>query len=269
MFNLLRMDLRRLFHSRSFYIVLAVTAALLVMTVAMVSAVIDQEKLDALQSTGMVVTGGDSEDMLEYLRGMNRLGFLHECLGSGFLLALACIGVTLFVNGDFSSGCVKNICFARPRRWEYVLSKIFIAGLYSAVVTILGVLVSLVCPALMGLRLEPSSFAEIIQYAFWMWLPTWAFSLLGLALVLLTRSSTLGVIMAVAAGGGLTAALLQSLCQAFGWPNLAQYLLNMVVHFQCAPMPDGSQIAMILGCFIGWGALYAAGSFLAMEKRDI
>lgn len=269
MFNLLRMDLRRLFKTRSFYVVLAVTAALLVMTVAMVSAVIDQAKLDALKSTGIVVTGGDSEDVMKLLRGMNRLDFLHECLGNGFLLALACTGVTLFVNGDFSSGCVKNICFARPRRWEYVLSKIFVAGFYSAIITILGVLVSLVCPVLTGLRLEPSSFAEIMQYTFWMWLPTWAFSLLGLALVLLTRSSTLGVIVAVAAGGGLTAALLQGLCQGFGWPDLAQHLLNMVVRAQCAPMPDGSRIAMILGCSLGWGALYAAGSFAAMEKRDI
>ena len=262
MFNLLRMDLRRLFRTRSFYVVLAVTAALLVMTVAMVSAVIDQAKLDALKSTGIVVTGGNSEDMMELLRGMNRLDFLHECLGSGFLLALACTGMTLFVNGDFSSGCVKNICFARPRRWEYVLSKILIAGFYSAVITILGVLVSLVCPVLLGMSLEPSSFAEILQYAFWMWLPTWAFSLLGLTLVLLTRSSTLGIIMAVAA-------LLQSLCQGFGWPDLTQYLLNIVVRAQCAPMPDRGRIAMILGCSLGWGALYAAGSFAAMEKRDI
>ena len=256
MFNLLRMDLRRLFKTRSFYIVLGVTAALLAMTVAMVSAVIDQAKLDALQSTGIVVVGGDSEDMVEMLRGMNRLDFLHECLGSGFLLMLACTGLTLFVNGDFSSGCVKNICFARPRRWEYVLSKIFVAGLYSAIITILGVLVSLVCPVLMGLSLEPSSFAEILQYTFWLWLPTWAFSLLGLALVLLTRSPTLGVIM-------------QSLCQSFGWPDLAQHLLNMVVRFQCAPMPDAGRIAMILGCSLGWAALYAAGSLIAMERRDI
>lgn len=269
MFNLLRMDLRRLFKTRSFYIMLGVTAAFLMMTVAIVSVAMDQAKLDALESTGLVVTGGDSEDMMELLHGMNRLDFLHECLGSGFLLALACIGVTLFVNGDFSIGCVKNICFARPRRWEYVLSKILIAGLYTAAITILGVLVSLVCPIFMGLHLETSSFAEILQYAFWMWPPTWAFSLLGLALVLLTRSSTLSVIMAVVAGGGLMAALLQSLCQGFGWPDLTQYLLNMVVRSQCAPMPDGGRIVMILGCSLGWAALYAAGSFITMEKRDI
>ena len=91
MINLLRMDLRRLFRTRSFYIMLGVTAALLMMTVAIVSVAMDQAKLDALESTGLVVTGGDSEDMMELLHGMNQLDFLHECLGSGFLLALACI----------------------------------------------------------------------------------------------------------------------------------------------------------------------------------
>ena len=269
MFNLFRMDLRRLFKTRSFYIILAVTAAFLVMMVAMLSAVTSPEKLDALQSTGVVVTVGDNSEMIEELRSMSQLEFLCECLGSGFLLMLACIGVTLFVNGDFSSGCIKNICFARPRRWEYVLSKIFIAGFYSAVITILGVLVSLVCPILTGLRLETSSFAEILQYVFWMWLPTWAFSLLGLTLVLLTRSSTLGVIMAVIAGGGLVAALLQNLCQRFGWPNLAQYLLSMVVGTQCVPMPNMEQINMILGCSICWAVLYGIGSLILMENRDI
>jgi len=41
-----------------------------------------------------------------------------------------------------------------------------------------------------------------------MWLPHWAFALMALALVLLTRSSTLGIILSLVAGGGLTAVLL-------------------------------------------------------------
>ena len=51
MFNMLRMDLRRLFKSRSFYIILGVTAALIVLMVGTISAVTNQEKLDALQNS--------------------------------------------------------------------------------------------------------------------------------------------------------------------------------------------------------------------------
>ena len=269
MFNLFRTDLRRLFRSRSFYIVLVVTAALLLTMVAMMSAITDQKKLDALQGTGMVVTSGDSEDMIELLRGMTRLDFVHECLGSGFLLLLTGIGVTLFVYSDFSSGFIKNLCFARPRRWEYVLSKVLLAGVYSVIITILGVLVSLVCPVLLGLHLEASSFADILQYAFWRLFPTWAFSLLGLALVLLTRTSTLGIIMAILGGGGVVAALVYNLCGRFGLPDLSAYLLSNVDRVYCVPMPAMDQISMILGCSLGWAALYAAGSLIAMEKRDI
>lgn len=269
MFNLFRADLRRLFRSRSFYIVLAVTAALLLTMVATMSAVTDQKKLDTLQGTGMVVTSGDSEDMIELLQGMTRLDFVHECLGSGFLLLLTGIGVTLFVYSDFSSGFIKNLCFARPRRWEYVLSKLLLAGLYSGVLTALGVLVSLVSALLFGIRLEASPIGGMLWYAFWMWLPSWAFGLMGLGLVLLTRSSTLGIILAVVSGGGLTAAILQGVCHRFGWPDLAQYLLSAVAAYQCVPAPDGSRMAMILGCSLGWAVFYATGSLLAMEKRDI
>lgn len=269
MFNLFRMDLRRLFRTRSFYIMLCVTAALLLTMVATMSAITDQKKLDALQGTGMVVTSGDSEDMIELLQGMTRLDFVHECLGSGFLLLLTGIGVTLFVYSDFSSGFIKNLCFARPRRWEYVLSKVLTTGVYSGILTVLGVLVSLVSALLFGIRLEASPVGGILRYTFWMWLPNWAFGLMGLGLVLLTRGSTLGIILAIVSGGGLTAAILQSVCHRFGWPDLAQYLLSMVVGTQCVPMPNMDQINMILGCSIYWAALYAVGSFIAMESRDI
>ena len=269
MFNLLRMDLRRLFKSRSFYIVLGVTAALFVLMVAMLSAVSDPEKLDALQNTGMVVTNSSSEQFQETLQSMTQLDFIHECLGKGFLLMIICVGLTLFVYSDFSSGYIKNICFARPRRWEYVLSKLLTAGVYSGIVSVLSVLLLLVCPPLFGIHAEASPIGRILQYVFWLWLPHWAFGLMGLALVLLIRSSTLGIIMAVLSGGGLVAALLQNLCQRFGWHNLAQYLLSMVVCDQCAPMPDMGRMAMILACTAGWGLVYTAGSLLMLEKRDI
>ena len=43
----------------------------------------------------------------------------------------------------------------------------------------------------------------------------------------------------------------------------------MVVSSQCVPRPDASQMVMILGCSTGWALVYAAGSLIAMEKRDI
>ncbi len=269
MFNLVRMDLRRLFRTRSFYIVLAVMAAIIVFMSVMMAAVSDPERLEALENTGMVATDSSGDEIRAELISMTQLEFAHECMGSGFLLIMIGIGMTLFVHNDFSSGFVKNICFARPCRREYVLSKALVAGVYSAVLVALSILLLLTVPALAGLPLTASPVGHILQYSFWMWLPCWAFGLTGLALVLLSRGTTLGTLVAVFSGGGLVAVIVQSLCEKFGWPNLAQYMLSMVTSYQCEPMPGMEQINMILGCAAWWAGVYLAGSLITMEKRDI
>ncbi|MBD5083970.1 MAG: hypothetical protein HDT33_02600 [Clostridiales bacterium] len=255
MFNLLRMDLRRLFKTRSFYIVLAVTVGFLVLMVLMIAAITSPEVVDSMKNSDsqliIVETDQDSQEMREEISAMTRLDFIYECLGSDFLLVMAGIGVTLFVLTDFSSGFIKNICSARPRRREYVLSKVLTAGIYSGILVAAAILTSAVCPILFGLQLGNSPITRILQYAFWLWLPCWAFGLLGLGLVLLTRSSTLGIIMAILSGGGVMAVLLQSLCQRFGWPDVSQYMLSMVASYQCVPMLGAEQMVMILACTAG------------------
>lgn len=269
MFNLVRMDLRRLLRTRSFYIVLAVWAALLLMLVLLVAKISDPESLDAMQESGMVVVGGDDEQMSEEIRGMSQLEFIYECLGSGFLLVMAGIGMTLFVNGDFSSGCIKNICFVQPQRWKFVLAKALTAGVYSAVLIALSMVLLTVSPGLFGLHLARSGAAEILQYAFWLWLPCWCFGLMALSLVLLTRGSTMGIILSVLAGSGLIAAMLQTLCQKLGWPMVTQYLISSVTNDQCVPWLGANEIGMILACAAGWGFVYMSTGIAVMEKQDI
>ena len=75
--------------------------------------------------------------------------------------------------------------------------------------------------------------------------------------------------MAVFSGGGLVAAIVQNLCEKYGWPDLARYMLSSVSSYQCVPMLGAEQMTMILTCVIGWGLVYTAGSLIIMEKRDI
>ena len=56
MFNLVKMDIRRLFRSRNFYIMLAVTAGLIVMLVCLVATVADPGTIDAMQAQGAEIT---------------------------------------------------------------------------------------------------------------------------------------------------------------------------------------------------------------------
>ncbi len=269
MFNLFRMDMRRLVRSRSFYIVLAVTAALIMMIILLVVKMSEPETLEAMEATGMVTTDGDSQQIGEEIRAMSQLEFACESMNSSFLLMMTGIGMALFANSDFSSGYIKNICFARPRRRDYVLSKVLVAGIYSGILLILGLLISLICPVLFGLHLTADPALDILKFVFWLWPPLWAFGLMALSLVLLTRSSALGITLSVLSGSGMIYSFLQVLCRQFDLPDVSQYLLSSVTASQCVPMLGAEQMTMILACTLGWAAVYGIGSLLMMEKRDI
>lgn len=268
MFNLLRMDLRRLFKSRNFKIILLVTAALILMVSLLVTMVSDPEMLDAMEASGGEIDEIDRQ-MSEEIRNMTQLDLAHETLGGGFLLIMVGIGVTLFVSSDFSSGFVKNICCTRPRRVDYVISKALAAGVYSGIITVLGVALILLSPYLYGLRPVPSPVSDILRYLFWLWLPHWAFALMSLSLVLLTRSSALSIILSLVAGSGLTAVLVGTLGKLLSWPPLEQYFLAAVVKGVYVPQAGITQVSVVLTCTIAWTAVYGVGCLLAMEKRDI
>lgn len=267
MLNLFRMDLRHLLRSRSFYTILATAVGLALLVILLASTMSDPETLDAMEADGAEISEYDREQGAEILE-MSQLEFVYEFMSSGMMMLLTGIGMTLFVHSDFAGGYVKNICFAGHRR-DYVLSKVLLAGVYSALLVGAGMLVSLAGPYPFGLRPAADSPLDIALYAFWLWLPHWAFGLMALTLVLLTRGSTVGILTSVISGGGLTAALLRKLCQIAGWPPLANALLSSVVSGQCVPRMGTGQMAMTLACCAGWGLFYAAGSLLLMEKRDI
>jgi len=268
MLSLLKMDVLRLVKSRSFYIILGVTAALIVSLVLMVAGISDPEVIDALAAQGAEIDLEDQQT-LKYIKSMDQLAFVHETLGSGFLLVMIGIGVTLFVNSDFSSGFVKNICYAQPRRTGYVLSKTLTAGVYSGVITTLSIVLTLLSPYLYGMHPLPNPVPDILQYMFWMWLPHWAFAMMALALVLLVRNATASIILSLVAGGGLTAVVLGTLSNLMHWPPVERYLLASVVKGLYVPKSGIEQLGVILVCTVAWIAVYGIGGLLSIEKRDI
>ncbi len=266
MFNLLRMDSRRLFKSRTFYIMLAITLAILVFICFMLSVMSSPEVLKAMEESGAQVDGADYQ-MGAYIDGMSQLAFVHECLANGCLLILAGMGMTFFAGGDFAGGYIKNICFARPRRWEYIAAKALMGGIYSGILTLFSVLLSLALPPLFGLHPAACGMGDVASYVFWLWLPTWAFSLMAFTMVTVTRSASLGICMSVFCGGGVPALLLGALTGALGWPHIETYFISSLVSVSCAPGME--QAGTILASVAGWSALYITASLLLTKNRDI
>lgn len=266
MLDIFRMDSRRLFQSRTFYIMLAITLALIVFVCLMLSIMSSPQVLRAMEESGAEVEAADYQ-MGADIAGMSQLAFVHECLANGFILILAGMGMTFFAGGDFAGGYIKNICFARPRRWEYIASKTLIGGVYSGIMTLLAVLFSLALPPLFGLRPTASGIGDVASYTFWLWLPTWAFSLMALTMVTITRSASLGVFMSVFCGGGVPALVLGAFTGALGWPRVDKYFISSLVSVSCAPGVE--QGGTILAGVAGWSLLYITASLLLTKNRDI
>ena len=267
MFNLLRMDLRRLFKSRSFYITLCVMAVMIVLVNLMAVTMSDPEFLDAMEAGGAEISEYDRQEG-ELIRNFSQLQLAYECFSNGFLLLVTGVAVTVFVSQDFTSGFIKNIETVQPGRQKYVLEKGLIIGLYSGILTVLAIGLVLLSPIFMGFTPRPDPVLDILQYTFLLWLPNWAFGVMALFMVLLTRNSTLGILMSLASGLGLTAAVSQILPHLLHLPYPSPYFLSSVVR-ELLPQPFSSQIWMVVLCSAGWGLAYLAGSLLAMEKRDI
>lgn len=268
MLNLFRMDSRRLFQSRTFYIIMALVVALIAFICLTLAIISSPEVLDAMEQSGADVEAVDYQVGAE-IAGMSQLTFVHQCLSSGFLLILTGMGMTFFVGNDFTGGYIKNICFARPHRWEYVAAKALIGGVYSGIITVLGVLFSLVLPPLFGLRPTASGIGDIVSYTFWIWLPIWVFSLMALTMVLITRSVSLGILMSVLCGGGIPALMVGMFTGKLGWPRIENYFVSSLVNSCCMPQAGMEQIWVILASVAGWSALYIAGSLLLTKNRDI
>lgn len=266
MFNIFRMDSRRLLKSRTFYIMLAVAVAMVLFMCFMLSIMSSPEVLKAMEESGAEVDGADYQ-MRAYIDGMSQLTFVHECLANGCLLILAGMGMTFFAGGDFAGGYIKNICFARPGRWEYIASKVLIGGVYSGIVTVVSVLFALVLPPFFGLHPIASTIGDMAGYTFWIWLPTWAFSLMAFTMVTVTRSASLGVFMSLFCGAGFPALILGTLTETLGWPRIDKYFISSLMSVSCAPVMV--QAWTILAGVAVWSVLYIAVSLLLTKKRDI
>ena len=159
MFNLLHMDCRRLVKSRSFYITLSVVAVLIVLVNLLSVTISDPDFLDTMEAVGAEINEYDRQTS-EFIRQMGQLDLAQEILGGGFLLLATGIGVTVFFSQDFTSGYMKNIGTVQPSRRRYVLEKVVFTGLYSGVLTVLSMLLTLGTPILVNFYPRPDSFLD-------------------------------------------------------------------------------------------------------------
>ena len=230
MLNIMRMDLRRLFKSRYFYICLACLIGYLLIAVML------QRNLQ--YSGEMAGKRGYNPNDIGLFFSVN--AFLSTVQDFAYVhipIVVPLFGgiiVSLFVTSEVQSGYIKNVYLLPQHRWYLILSKILIF----VVISILGLIISFIIIYLAGKSMiYHFSYAknpdEMLSFVLWMLLLFVSFFSLIALISELTRSKTIALIFLLLVVMNVYLVVLSSIANrnigiAGGEGNIIQYLAFIV-----------------------------------------
>lgn len=169
MFNLIKMDMHRLLHSKATWIIICFVIGLAVFSVTMTNSDIELMKEDpsiAEETIDGRQVGIYVESDPQWIEGDIESGSIISVEMRSQLLAILCvIFAALFTNADYKNGYIKNIAGQFPRREQLIASKFiviafqvfFMVAVFAAVIAVSGFV-------LWGERFCIGSVAEILKY---------------------------------------------------------------------------------------------------------
>ena len=208
MFNLIKMDIHRLFYSESTWVIFFFVAVLSVFSVTMTNTDIHmmKEEPSATEETMDERQIGISvEADSEWVDGDIEIGSIISVEMRSALLAILCVIFTaLFINAEQKNGYIKNIAGQFPRREKLVASK-FIAIAFQIFLMMLVFIIGIIVSGfvLWGNRFYLGSSAPILRYLGSQYLLHLGFAALTMLLCMLTRSSAFSMTSGILLCSGL------------------------------------------------------------------
>lgn len=208
MFNLIKMDIHRLFYSKSTWVIFFFVAVLSVFSVTMTNTDIHmmKEELSATEETMDERQIGISvEADSEWVDGDIEIGSIISVEMRSALLAILCVIFTaLFINAEQKNGYIKNIAGQFPTREKLVASK-FIAIAFQIFLMMLVFIIGIIVSGfvLWGNRFYLGSSAPILRYLGSQYLLHLGFAALTMLLCMLTRSSAFSMTSGILLCSGL------------------------------------------------------------------
>lgn len=208
MFNLIKMDIHRLFYSKSTWVIFFFVAVLSVFSVTMTNTDIHmmKEEPSATEETMDERQIGISvEADSEWVDGDIEIGSIISVEMRSALLAILCVIFTaLFINAEQKNGYIKNIAGQFPRREKLVASK-FTAIAFQIFLMMLVFIIGIIVSGfvLWGNRFYLGSSAPILRYLGSQYLLHLGFAALTMLLCMLTRSSAFSMTSGILLCSGL------------------------------------------------------------------
>lgn len=252
MFNLLKMDLRQLFHRKTLYMMIVILSAINLSMLCLSS-----------PSTLSIAS------VLGVMEGVSMDNFMMAANGLGLVYTLACIMFSFFVCDDFSSGFAKNIFTIHPRKADYISSKIVSMMAGSAVLMVFSLVESFAFCALNNVVI--GGIGGIVIFWLEKWLLTAPFAAAILFISLWLRNKGLGFLFACLLGtGGLVMGIAWAF-ETLHFPYADQVLSWTMYGASALPSLriQFNHIIHIVMAAAFWVVFYSALSAAVLKQKEV
>lgn len=280
MLNLIKMDLHRLFHIKSFWIMILTTLILTVFGTYMTYfGSTNYEPI--VSSNNMALEAPDIQigfGVMIKPEWANKVNF-NELFNSniqGNMLAILCaIFTVIFVNGDQKNGYIKNIAGQFSNKGMLVLSKLVAVAVQLLVIFIVfSVTSALIGKICWGDKLVFDAVCDFVKLFSMQFLLHFSFASLISAFTIILKSGSLAMTFGIFSAAGITS-LLHSLidillhkCNVSKEFSIGNYFIeNCIKTFSIDLNSDDFTRIVIVGIGIFITSTFA--SMLIMQKRDI
>lgn len=305
MFNLISSDIYRLVKTKSTYIILIITMALIAVqayTISQIFINMSEDMSEVMEEFGItetgeyvqetedengdteIVIGDDSADMQVEVRMLREKkapfnDLLVSCMSTILTLMISIFAV-VFCSAEFKNGYVKNLA-GSIKRYKLVISKFVCVALYTAILFALSAaIIFVICKIRLEvqndiLKITSGNAAGLFKAFGFEFLGNIAMAAVVIAVVEVTRSRSASMAIAVVLSSGLTSAVYQLvtllLQKKFGVSEdfyLGNYVPSAIVE-QFRSGLEQSVYNRMLAVGLIFTALSLIVSAVAMQKKDI
>lgn len=259
MFDLIRMDMRRIFRSKAVYAgLLLLAAAILISLVTLKYVTADEES----------IVNTTQEQISQILSSTQTDVLYSTVFNGGFFAITLSILTVLFLCSDFESGFAKNIFALRAKRYGYLFSKWLVLQMVSALYLLTAVVWLFLGEALFHLTFAASAVSDFVWFVLIFWLLSGAYIAQMFAVCMILRSKAAGIAAAILLPGGFAVIILSSLFGALGMEFPMDYTLYGCVQKLGSPI-HFSDFCLPGGVCAAWLIVWMAAAAFALQKKDI
>ena len=277
MFDRIRMDIYRMFRSKSFYILLFIMSAVFLMTmvpfIAMDDTDMSKEAIDKIRENlskadVAVDLGGNVEKVIDISE------YFEAILGGLFGGLFAMLFAAIFCSAEFTSGFIKNIAGQAPKRLMLVVSRSISLLIYNVLFFAYFFVFSLILNIAISRYILIEDIGRFFKMVGAYFIMYYGLELLIMMISYVTHTGVLPIIFAVLISTEMAQQiilLLQMACRRFISKDIeiVKYTLTANVGKVSDLVAQNKSLATGLVIAVVYIAVSIAISMLSIEKKDV